>query len=223
MLINKEDVHFVKSYYNRSDNEIFHFKNGVYRSGIQKNTNSSTIFFTILFIGTWIERKGIRLLVEAGKLLFKNSFNIRWIIAGSGVDEAQVLNDWPPELRSSIQVIPNYNKNDELELFKKCDLFVLPSYFEGQPLSLLQAMETGTCCITTKCCGQKDIIKHEQNGLLIKKGESSKLVNLINKCIKDERFRNKIGENAKISMQNRCWDTVSFDVVDRIEMFLDDI
>ena len=94
---------------------------------------------------------------------------------------------------------------------------MLPSFFEGQPLSLLQAMETGRCCITTDCCGQRDLIRHTQNGLLHQPGDAVQLASLIEECAKSEGLRKSLGHRAKLTVQGRSWEQVGSEVVDFVE------
>ena len=81
-------------------------------------------------------------------------------------------------------------------------------------------METGRCCITTNCCGQRDIIQHGYNGLLHETGDAKTLALLLEQCIKDKNLRLMLGRNAKLSTENRYWETVASEVVDRIEKLI---
>jgi glycosyltransferase involved in cell wall biosynthesis len=130
------------------------------------------------------------------------------------------LSFWPSDIRSFVQVIPRFTKAAEESFFARSHIFVLPSFFEGQPLALLEAMEAGRCCITTNCCGQKDLIQHGYNGLFHEPGDAQELATLIAQCVNNAKLRMSIGRNAKLSVKNRSWETVSAEVVDRIEEIL---
>ncbi|MEH2411351.1 glycosyltransferase family 4 protein [Nostoc sp.] len=219
LLSNQEDSQFVQQYYHKNSTDIFLFRNGVYPSGLDESSRSNNPL-TILFIGSWLERKGINTLLNAANILQKLGLHPNWLLAGTGVNAEAILASFPKELYPYVEIIPKFQASDELNILAQSDIFVLPSFFEGQSLAVLQAMSAGRCCITTNCCGQKDLIRHGYNGLLHEPGDAEKLASLIEECASDSKLRVTLGRNAKASVQNRSWKEVSMEVVDRIEALL---
>ena len=216
LMCNQEDAAFAEQYYHQGRERYFVFRNGVNPSKIDETVQPKESC-TVLFLGSWIKRKGIQTLVEAAKILHKSGLSIRWLLVGTCVERDQLLQDWPNELWPSVEVVPFYPPETEENYFARSNLFILPSIFEGQSLALLQAMEAGRCCITTSCCGQLDLIQHEQNGLLHEPGNAQQLASLIEQCTKNEELRLRLGRNAKASVQDRSWENVSAEIVDRME------
>jgi glycosyltransferase involved in cell wall biosynthesis len=216
LLINSEDSTFVQRTYGRRLEDIQLFKNGVYPSTLNERTQPVDSI-TALFLGSWLERKGIDTLISAARILDARNIRINWLLAGTGSDGDSIFNSWPESVRPQVEVIPGFSPAEEEALLARSNLFVLPSFFEGQPLSLLQAMETGRCCITTDCCGQRDLIQHNQNGLLHTPGDSVELASLIERCAASEELRTSLGRHAKQSVRGRNWETVSSEVVDFVE------
>ncbi len=216
---NQEDYNFVQHYYHRDSQHIFLFKNGVYPSDLNETVQIEQPF-TILFMGSWIDRKGVKTLVDTAKILPKRGLYLNWLLAGTGVGNETILGSWSKDLHHYLEIIPKFQASEEINLLARSQIFVLPSFFEGQPLALLQAMSAGRCCITTNCCGQKDLIRHGYNGLLYEPGDAEKLAYLIEQCASDSKLRVTLGRNAKASVQNRSWKEVSVEVVDRIEALL---
>ena len=116
-----------------------------------------------------------------------------------------------------MSVVPSYRRNDEASLFREATLFVLPSFFEGQPLALLQAMEAGRCCIASRCCGQKEFVSDGTTGLLHEPGDWRGVAALIEAAIADPPRRLAIGRAARAAMKTRAWPEVTGDVVDFVE------
>ncbi len=213
---NYEDVDFAQTYYHRDPGDIFVFRNGVYPLQLNELDQPSDRL-TISFLATWLVRKGTKTLIDAAQRLYNKGFTFHWLLAGTGGDRDTILQEWPPELRGSVEVIPHFPRHAESDILARSNIFVLPSFFEGQPLSLLQAMESGRCCITTNCCGQRDLIQHGENGLLHELGDAEKLAILIEQCATDLEFRLQLGRNAKRFVRDRHWPVVAAEVVDRLE------
>jgi len=216
LLINQEDCEFVQQHYYRCVKDIYQFKNGAFPSELDE-TMAPVSPLTILFLGSWIERKGIKTLVKAAYHLYRQGIHPKWLLAGTGLEQEAVLLDWPQDLHPYLEVIPKFQVTEEQKLFARSHLFILPSFFEGQPLSLLQAMMAGRCCITTNCCGQKDLIQHGDNGLLYEPEDAEKLADLIKECTLNPSLRLSLGAKAKSSVHGRTWKSVSVEVVDQIE------
>jgi glycosyltransferase involved in cell wall biosynthesis len=218
LLINSDDKTYVENKYKRKSDDIFIFKNGVkiFKDFVYEDSLRE---FTILFNGSWIERKGIDVLVSAANELFCKGLVINYLLIGTGKKSSEVLNDWPQDLRKFVTVIDKFESCKEIEYLSMANVFVLPSFSEGQPLSLLQAMSAGKCCITTNTCGQKDIVKNGETGFLIPVGDYKILSNTIYKCYQNSELVKYIGENAKLEMKLRTWKIVSDEVVDYVLKF----
>ena len=216
LLINEEDRIFAREYYRLSSERIHVFRNGVYPSLLDEKVQPGNPT-TILFVGTWIERKGIKVLVEAADRLHKSGLRVNWLLAGTGASREKVLSTWPHELYPYVEVIPQFPRTMENGLFARSHIVVMPSFFEGQPLALLQAMESGRCCIASNCCGQRDMIQHGYNGLFHEPGDDRQLALLIKECAQDMDLRTDLGRHARLSMKNRMWEQVSGEAVSQVE------
>lgn len=215
LLSNSDDKDYAKTTYKRRSHDILIFKNGVNSISVLNNgiTDSN---FTILFNASWLERKGIHVLIKAAQKLYNLGLKIHYLLIGTGMNADVVLNDWPKELKPFVNIVSSFPANEEINFLNSVSLFVLPSYFEGQPLSLLQAMAAGKCCITTNCCGQKDIINNGKTGFLFSVGDYEELAQIINRCYADRLLMKNIGDNAKQFVEKLSWEKVSDEVADFI-------
>ena len=203
-VLNREDRDFCQARYRRPAQRVSLIRNGVdepSRREIPRKTGEPTI----LFVGSWLPRKGIRILALAAELVRSRGVRAKWILAGTGSSREEVLRAWPPGLWDVTEIATGHERAEEGELFSSADLFVLPSFFEGQPLALLQAMASGLCCISTATCGQRDLIRHSENGLLVEPGDATGLADEISRVLADERMRSELGEAARISVAGRSW------------------
>jgi glycosyltransferase involved in cell wall biosynthesis len=160
----------------------------------------------ILFVGSWLVRKGILDLAPAMTQVLRRHPDLRFTVAGSGVDEKSVKRDFAPEVHDQIDVIPKFSGNAKLiELYKRHSIFVLPSYFEGQPLVMIEAAAFGMAIVTTNVCGMADFIENDTNGLLINVGDEANLIDRLEKLIADPSLINRLGGAARKTAQSYTW------------------
>jgi glycosyltransferase involved in cell wall biosynthesis len=216
LAINNEDRDFIRDWYVRAPETIRVFRNGVYPSGLSEREQPEDRS-VVLFMGSWLKRKGIETIVKAAVRAHNRGQDIRWVLAGTGLAEAEVRRAWPGPLQPSLEIIPHFPRQQETAIIANANVCILPSFFEGQPLALLQAMEAGRCCVTTDCCGQRDIVKHGVTGLLHAPGDDERLASLIVECLQDRERRMKIGRLARSAMVGRTWSAVSAEVVQVVE------
>jgi len=88
------------------------------------------------------------------------------------------------------------HRKDVPSLLAAADIFVLPSLVEGHPLVLLEAMAAGLPCIATRGLGLSDVIKHEQDGLLVPPRDSKALAESISRLLKEKSMAKSLGRAA---------------------------
>ena len=156
----------------------------------------------------------------AAERLRRRGVVARFLLAGTGAPEAEVLAAWPAELRGAVRALPSFPAEGEAALYSQADLFVLPSFFEGQPLALLQAMAAGCCCLASDIAGNRDLIAHRRNGLLHAEGNAAELADQMAECLASPALREELGQAARRSMAGRTWEAVAREVADFIERTL---
>ena len=144
--------------------------------------------------------KGVGEFVEAAKLLKKKyQDDVEFILAGkvdpenaSCISKEQLLK-WNQE--------GNVNwigfQSDVVSLYKNSHIAVLPSYREGLPKSLLEAMAIGRPVITTDAPGCRVVVKEGVNGYLVKLKDVDTLAEAMDKLIGDKALRQKMGMEGR--------------------------
>jgi len=217
LVLNRDDFAAVRTRYGRRPEDIFLFRNGVDPvPAVQRPAVAVGEPPTILFLGSWLARKGTATLAAAADLLRRRGVTAHFLLAGTGVGEAEVLAAWPPELRGAVRVLPSFPAAAEAALYTGADLFVLPSFFEGQPLALLQAMASGCCCLASDIAGNRDLIAHRQTGLLHPAGDAATLAGQIAECLASPALRDGLGRAARAAVAGRTWSAVAGEVADFI-------
>ena len=183
--------------YNSIENEDYLLKN--YNKKVNFNFfDNSNDSLKILSIGRLVDQKDHLIILKALNLIkFKKNF--KFCLIGKGYlkdDITDYIN--ANNLESQVKIV-GYKEN-VYPYYKKADLFILSSKYEGLPNTLIEALTFGLNIISTDCkTGPKEILKNGKFGKLFKVGDYKKLSELIlfskkrnkSKIFKDFRFNQK--------------------------------
>lgn len=156
----------------------------------------------VLFVGRLFPYKGIEYLVSAIPQVIKNYPDVKFAIVGGGEKEAE-LKRLAEKLKVNDKIIFTGKVDDKTRntFYKICDIFVLPSINRGEAfgISLLEAMSFGKPLITTriKGSGMNSINKHLTTGLVLEPSNPKQLALAINRLLKNDKFREKMGKFSK--------------------------
>jgi glycosyltransferase involved in cell wall biosynthesis len=155
----------------------------------------------VLFAGRLMWKKGVGAFVDVAKRL-KNK--ARFVVVGYA--EATSPDNVPPEkLRAWADegIIEWWGKRDDMpEVFAQAHIVVLPStYGEGVPKVLIEASACGRAIVTTNTAGCREIVRHEENGLLVTPSEGeafiSDLTQATQRLIDDSATRQRMGQAGR--------------------------
>ena len=157
----------------------------------------------LLFLGMVSNRKGVHDLIKAFAAVVKNVPQFYLHIAGDG--DVGLAKEYAHELGldSYIEFLGWVGNTEKNKLLNDADIFVLPSYNEGLPVSILEAMSFGIPVISTKVGGIPELIEDEVSGFLIKPGDIHALQNRLEQLASDLGMRNRIGSAGKEIIKQR--------------------
>jgi glycosyltransferase involved in cell wall biosynthesis len=154
-----------------------------------------------VFFGRIGQRKGAFDLVKAfAQLSPAQRQRAHLILAGDGeVEELrQQVRDLDLEDQASVLGWVSPEQRDQL--LQQADAFVLPSYNEALPMSLLEAMGWGLPVITTPVGGIPELIQSDQNGLLVPPGDIQQLADALALLIENHDLRIALGDAARTTV-----------------------
>ncbi len=160
-----------------------------------KISHNSQVMIT--FLGELGPRKGTPQLVEAlGNLANQED----WSATLAGNKDIKVTKRRIEELGIEDRVtVPGWlNPAQTADLLRRTDIFVLPTFREVLPMSILESMSYGLAIITTPVGAIPDAIVHEQTGLLVKPGDVMALTSAISRLIENPGLRSRLGEAARL-------------------------
>jgi glycosyltransferase involved in cell wall biosynthesis len=155
-------------------------------------------------VALWVGRldpvKGLKELIEAlGEINQTHALHLA--IAGTG--------EYEPELRRQIEQRGLFDRvhllgrrDDVASLLKAADLFVFPSYTEGLPNAVLEAMAAGLPVVTTDVPGCRDLIVHERNGLLVPARDSDALAQSMMRLMVDRPLAKRLASQARADLES---------------------
>ncbi|NEV92727.1 glycosyltransferase family 4 protein [Psychroflexus sp. YR1-1] len=165
-------------------------------------TNKIKTPINILFLG-WVDKnKGVWDIFNAVNILKRSDYKLN--IAGNG-EEFQKLSKAILEnsVQDRIEMLDWVYGNHKINLLNDADIFILPSYREGLPNSLLEAMASKCAVIASNVGAIPDIINHNINGKLINPGDVNGLVNAIEDYLDNHELIKKHSESALQTIQKK--------------------
>ncbi len=155
----------------------------------------------ILFIGWITQNKGVYEIIEAAKKLDNQAV---FHLAGDGDAFDEVKNIINENGLSSKVILEGWVKGDaKLKLLEAADVFILPSYREGYPNALIEAMSSGLPCITTPVGSIIDVIDHCENGWLVEVGSDEEIKKAVEFLYENPNKRREIGKMAQQSVMDK--------------------
>ena len=161
---------------------------------------------TFTFVGRIGKDKGIDELCEAFRLLSKEYKNVRLFIVGpmeNDVDpiseRSQIIIDQNPR----IETVGMKEDTELLAYYAASDCFVLPSYREGFPNTVLEAGAMSLPSIVTDINGSREIIFEGKNGTIIPPKDMKALYEAMKRMIEEPEWREKMAGNARKMVGDR--------------------
>lgn len=166
--------------------------------------------FRIGFVGRLTRQKNPELIIEVASRLCVVHQNLKFIIVGDGELRGDLEKKVVDSNLSAFIDFLGWDA-DVHNQFQDLDLMVLPSLWEGMPLTLLEAMACGVGAIASDINGNKHLIENETNGFLFTSNDVDQLEIIIKKILGNKSVFIRCVENALISV------TQNYDINKRIE------
>jgi glycosyltransferase involved in cell wall biosynthesis len=160
---------------------------------------------TIVSIGTFIARKGVTYLVQAASELMTTDPRVRIRFLGTGVDAETVRAAFPPEVRSRVDVVPRYARDDLVELVGRAPIGVLASVREGSPVALLELMALGLASVVTTTPGMGDTVVDGETAVVVPPRDPEALRVALAGLLADSARATRIGAAARAAVEASRW------------------
>jgi glycosyltransferase involved in cell wall biosynthesis len=146
-------------------NDIFFLSHGVTIPEQFRKEKKADEPLRLLFLGRFAKSKGIFDLPQIAALLRKKNIKVKWTCIGSGPEEIEFKNSWHPD--DEVAFLSPASNKEVLEICQQHDVFVLPTKFEGTPVSLLETMSVGLVPVITSLPGGIEEIVSSEIGYAV--------------------------------------------------------
>jgi glycosyltransferase involved in cell wall biosynthesis len=173
-------------------------RNGIYLPDPLQRTSADFSDMThFLFLGKLMAMKGIFELLEAFATLCRDSRPVHLTLAGNG--QVQEARQWVKAHNLEARAdVPGWVTGEEkTRLLRKSDVLVLPSYHEGLPVSIIEAMSYGLPVIVTRVGGIPEMVVANETGLLVEPRDVGGLLDAMRELASDPERRRRFGQAAR--------------------------
>lgn len=195
LVLSSKEVNFFNSKFKSSINKTISLPNAVLIPSINIAKPNLTFGIKILYLGRIVKEKGVFEMVS-GLENIPDEIPFELLIAGDGEDRDKLLKECANRLNNKYKYFGIVDGNRKEELLRQSHIFILPSYFEGLPYSMLESMAYKLVPIVTNVGSINSLIKDGYNGFFIIKNDHLTITNTIINLYNDFELLNKVSNQA---------------------------
>jgi glycosyltransferase involved in cell wall biosynthesis len=151
---------------------------------------------SLLWFGSWIERKGKFYLPRALRKIADRYPRVRLTIGGSGMNRDDLVGAFDESLRDRITVLPHITIEEHITELGQNSIFLFPSLSEGFGFALLEAMAMKMACVTTLTGLGGDWLRDRENAMIVPFASSLHLADATCALLEDASLRARLARNA---------------------------
>jgi len=150
------------------------------------------------YIGRLVESKGFALAVRAFLQFANDAPDVRLLIVGErdALHPTGLTSAEEAALKSSPQVVVAGRRDDVERFLVASDVTVLPSFREGMPVGLMEALATGVPVLTRDVCGCRDVVRHDLDGIVLRDCTVKSIADAMKRLADSPELRRRLSERA---------------------------
>lgn len=205
---------FIKKYGGR-DEQIINIPNGMSEIFFKRVKNNDfkkrheIKNKLVLFFGRLSVTKGPEQFVEIAHLILKERNDVTFVLRGPNEGMSERVKGLIGDEKRILLMSETRDRNEIIKMYQSADVFVMPSYREGLPLTLFEAMASGLPIVATPVNGIPYEMKEPENGFLVPYGKNEQFKKRIIALLDDDNLRKKISQNNLEKAKNYQWDLIA--------------
>jgi glycosyltransferase involved in cell wall biosynthesis len=158
-----------------------------------------------LFCGSWDYTKGITYLAAAFSSLAEGGCPVPLTVLGPGVPADLVLSAFSAAARSCVTVVDRVPEERVIDEYRRHDVLVFPSTYEGFGLVLLEAMSQGLPVVATPAGCAPELVRDGDTGVLVPFRDSRALADAVTRIMRSPDERRRLGANGAARVADMSW------------------
>ena len=208
--VSKKDLNIIKKRYSIQHNNNYYIPNGVNTEIFHKKKENGKMFVT--FIGRLSYIKGFDIYMNVIKELYEYDKDLNFLIIGKGPLKKLIK---PAQKTLPILHSDFYPYEKMVDIYNHSKVVLITSRFEGVPTTILESLACETPVIASNVGGISEVLRNDENGLLIKDFNAKSAISKIIEFLHDQDKLSTFGRNGRnLVLKNFSWDVV----IDKIEM-----
>lgn len=164
----------------------------------------------ILFVGRLFGGKGEFDLIEAMGQVRDSCPGVKLLMVGEGPVKAAAVSQVKENYLENTVTFADYMPRDELRrYYSASDIFILPSYSEGLPKVLLEAMISGSAAVVSDIQAHREVITHRETGYLFETGNAGSMAEAILTALGDQQRPAVLEKAANLVREKYTWPAVA--------------
>ncbi len=152
----------------------------------------------MVFVGRVVEQKGLGVLFEAMQSLLGEHPNLSLTVVGDGPHRQDLAaRAESMGLGDRVEFVGAKSQSEVVDILAKADLFVLPSYAEGVPVVVMEALGSGVPVVASFVGGMAELVEDDHTGFLVRPGDPVQLADRIGRLVADPELRARLGANGR--------------------------
>jgi glycosyltransferase involved in cell wall biosynthesis len=151
----------------------------------------------LLFIGRVDKNKGIEYIYQALNILKDKGVPFKFSMAGAGPEKDEYVQKFSASLNSHFEYKGVVSGKDKEDLFKESNIFLLPSMYEGLPISLIETMSFGIVPVVTNVGSIGTLVKPGETGIFVNKHSAHDIAESIEKLLNNKTLMGRLSNNAR--------------------------
>lgn len=171
--------------------------NGVPAPTVPRRNRSAGAVHRLLFVGNLFERKGVTDLLNAVALLRLKDLHIELVFAGGGDVQAYTAKAAALGLEKRVMFVGWSTQTEVARLMAQADILVLPSYDEGLPLVILEALANGVAVVCSPVGEIPSLLCHDVSACFVQPGDVNGLSATLQRVLEQPGLMNLLERNGK--------------------------
>jgi glycosyltransferase involved in cell wall biosynthesis len=173
----------------------------------------------VLYLGYLGKAKGSFDLLDAANMAKAAVDDLHFVLVGSELMPGE-LKHLQEKLRTDdlqlyVDILPPVFGVEKLDMFTSADIFIYPSYHEGMPMAVIEAMACGLPVVATRVGGLPDLIRDQVTGLLVDPARPDQLIDALRVLMRNDPLRDQIKRNSVEVVERE------FDIEKRVDQLLE--